>query len=78
MRQGGFGEGVNSYWWEGAGGGDRVCGRAVCEGPSSPRSEGLSLALIQIVFLFVVWLRSATCQFAGNSLHIWQLLLPCN
>lgn len=28
----------------------RVCGRAACEGPSSPRSEGLSLAPIQIVF----------------------------
>lgn len=30
-------------------------------------------------FLFMVWLKSATCRFAGNSLHIWQLLLPpCN
>lgn len=28
--------------------------------------------------LFMVWLRSATCPFAGNGRRVWQLLLPCN
>lgn len=56
-------------WWDRAGG--------AAPGPCVPGARAFLCAASNPV-LFAVWLKRATCQLAGNSLRVWQLLPPCS